>query len=156
MKRQIAVTGVLLAVLVGGCATLGVPGFDTPQQKAFEGASIAMFLYYTEDLPANLDRAEKVRLTVAEGDAYVAIRYPEFGSYIRLIESMAADLSKQKFKPNVEFIYYLVLRYLKDDENALHDDMQFEKLERAANQYVRDERLRITLNGLVRSVVATL
>lgn len=143
MRKFSTCTIVLLSVcLASGCSTwFGLGQFDSPEQRAWEEATMKMAVSYFT-LPKNMSRVEKVEAIIAVGEDYVQRWYPGYDGYLALTEILAAGYvdeylgENSGYKPRLRFIYAMVMEFLKArDSNvpADYDTPALRALERKAS-----------------------
>ncbi len=131
MKR-LPIAAILMVILaLPACQTLGIPwvGGDDPnkdrEQAALEGAAIAMVFAYAkmagdEDMP----HSEHLRATLKAGNDFIIVMYPEFGSWSALLEKRIADVTSDKFNPQVATMYYLLFEILEFTEKESAPELE--------------------------------
>lgn len=130
-----------LAVI--GCATLGVSPTAPENQRALEGASIAMGVeYFTNIRHQNLSPGQTARALVTYGDAWLSKAYPEY-TYLGLCKELSSELSKGRFSPDVMVLYGIILVALdefgEDNEMSALDQAEYDArtAELATRQEIR-------------------
>ena len=139
------VSCLILVVSLAGCATLlGLQKFDTPEQRAWEEASLKMVVKW-RDLPEGLSDIEKVEAIIAVGDAYIKNYYPEQVGYLAVMETLSAEYTANyiaqdgNFRPRLRLIYSLVIEYLRaqeTDEPVSYNGLEWNELERKAHREI--------------------
>lgn len=106
---------------VAGCASLGLPvlGDDLyrgVEQRALEGAALVAIPFYIQlarDMPEGMTHAEHLRATVAVANEFVLKMYPDLGmDFEELLGKRVADVTKDKFSPNVKLLYFYLYEVL--------------------------------------------
>lgn len=117
----VAAAYLLVTALALGCQTLGIgPTLgDDPEaaleQEALEGAAIAGMFHYLK-LPADTPDSEKLQSTLGTANEFIAIMYPQYGSFPALLQKRIKDVTNDKFNPKVATIYFLLKEILEISE----------------------------------------